>query len=63
MRSEAEREAFAFQGVKIFNKVPNKQKSETSTIFKFKGYFSTLIFNTFNIVKNFPKYIVVNYIS
>ena len=36
VKSEAGRKTFAFQGVKIFNKVPNKLKSETSVL-KFKS--------------------------
>ena len=37
VRSEAGRKTFAFQGAKMFNKVPNRLKNETS-ILKFKSY-------------------------
>ena len=37
VKSEAGRKTFAFKGVKIFNKVPNSLKSETS-ILMFKSY-------------------------
>ena len=37
VKSEAGRKTFAFQGSKIFNKVPNRLKKETS-ILKFKSY-------------------------
>ena len=37
VKSEARRKTFTLQGVKIFNKVPNKLKSETS-ILKLRSY-------------------------
>ena len=44
VKSEAGRKTFAFQGVKISNKVPNKLKSETS-ILKFKSYCKDINFD------------------
>ena len=44
VKSEAGRKTFAFQGVKIFNKVPNKLKSETS-ILNFKSYCKDINFD------------------
>ena len=37
VKSEAGRKTFAFQGAKIFNKVPNRLKRETSKL-KLKSY-------------------------